>query len=216
MSLHLNRVVCIFSTTLMLLVAEQAMAVPIALYTAGGGTDRTGQNFSLGSTFTVGSKNAIVSALGVYDATGTALAFSTPVEIWDSSGTPVASATVNSGTTDTNHFSYASISPVTLTAGQTYTIAAFYSTSNTAHLLDHDGSPGTSTNFNSYGARYSNTTGSLNWTTVTTTGTAYIGPNLLFTVPEPATLSLVSGGLLLLVGGLSLKQRRLMELESFN
>ena len=112
------------------------------------------------------------------------------------------------GTTDTNHFSYASITPITLLAGQSYTIGAFYSASNTAHLLDHDGTPGTSADFNTYIARFSNTTGSLTDPTGGTSGAAYIGPNMLYTVPEPATLLLLSGGLALVAGRLGLRMRR--------
>jgi hypothetical protein len=67
-----------------------------------------------------------VSALGYYDAGGDGLAVSHNVGLFDSVGTLLVSATVNAGTMEPliDNFRYVSISPLSLTAGALYTIAA--------------------------------------------------------------------------------------------
>jgi hypothetical protein len=186
-----------------LMAAGRATAGPLALFTSSGtGTIRTGDGFTLGGQFTVGSQNAVVSSLGVFDSTGSSLAAATPVDIWDSSQNVVASAIVPQGTTDANQFSYVAITPVTLLAGQTYTIGAYYSSSaDPAQLHDHSASPGQSPDFNNYTARFSSSA-SAGVITIPTGGAGsgvYLGPNMIYTVPEPATLWLSGAGLLMLL-----------------
>ncbi len=195
-------IIWVLSTALGLSAAGRVAAGPIALFTSpGSGALRTGDGFTLGSKFTVGSNNAIVSSLGVFDSTGVALAAATPVDIWDSVGSVVAAATVPQGTADLNQFAYVSISPVTLLAGHSYTLGAYYSSSaDPAQLRDHSSTPGTSPDFNSYLAAFtgSNTVGSISDPTGTTSGVAYIGPDFLYVVPEPSTLLLLASGFLLI------------------
>src|SRR5258708_6441475 len=99
--------------------ARTAQASDPLVISAGTGTLRTGDGFTLGTRFTVGAKDASVSALGVWDGAnsggsiGDGLVFSKAVAIWDSSGTMVASATVPSGTAGflVGEFRYIAISP---------------------------------------------------------------------------------------------------------
>lgn len=87
--------------------------------------------FVLGNSFTVGANDLEVTALGYYDftvggGTGDGLTDTHDVGIYNSSGSLIASVTVPSGTVGTllGDYRYASLaSTVTLTAGQTYTLA---------------------------------------------------------------------------------------------
>jgi hypothetical protein len=93
---------------------------------------------SIGWSFTVGAANVTVTALGVLDPGGAALASSHEIGLWNSTGTTLlADATVPSGTGGTlmNNYSYTSISPVILNAGATYVVGAFYPTGNTDQII---------------------------------------------------------------------------------
>jgi hypothetical protein len=73
-------------------------------------------------------QSVTVTALGVYDSTGTGLIDSHQVGIWDSGGNLLMFATVPAGTAGTlqNNFWYTPIPIFGLPAGETFTIAAFY------------------------------------------------------------------------------------------
>jgi len=79
---------------------------------------------SFGDTFTP-TANITVTALGFYDVSGGGLIDSHNVGIFNSAGTLLSDATVPSGTGGTlvDSFRYESISPLSLTAGDTYTLA---------------------------------------------------------------------------------------------
>ena len=224
MSKHLTRAnagTCVVTGILMFLVAGNLAAVqptsPLLL-SSGTGTVRTGDGFSLGTTFTVGSADQTILDLGVFDganppggSVGDGLLSSIPVGLFDSAGNLIASATVPSGTGATllNGFRYVSITPISLTSGNTYTLAAYYSSSDADTLLDQGGSPSTSTAFQNYLAAFtgSNSVGSLSFPTGHTNGVAYVGPNLEFAVPEPAASLMTLGGLCLF-GIRSARRRR--------
>jgi len=205
-----SRVWITASLFIFLIAAGVASAQNTLLLDAGTGGIRTGDGFSLGTTFTVGSTNEFVLALGVWDGAngmngsiGDGLQSSIPVGIFDSSGTLLTSITIPSGTSATlfNGFRYVPITPLDLIAGQTYTLAAYYSSSDLDILHDQGGSPSTSSDFNTYLGAFtgSNTVGSLSFPTGHTGGTAYVGPNFQYSaVPEPATSLLMLSGFSLL------------------
>jgi len=170
------------------LLASQGLAATFVV-APDSGSLRTGDGFTLGSSFTVGSSNALVTSLGAWDNGSDGLNFAKPVAIWDSSGNMIASATVGSGTAGTlvGEFRYASIPPVTLTAGQQYTVGVYYSATDPDQLHDHTGAPTMSSDFTGYVATFtgSNTVGSISKPTGGTTGAAYIGPSFQYVVPEP-------------------------------
>src|ERR1700730_11060253 len=178
------------------------------LLDAGTGNIRTVGGFSFWRTFRVGFTNEFVLALGVWDgangmngSVGDGLQSSIPVGLFDSSGTLLASTTIPSGTTATllNGFRYVSIAPVNLLSGNTYTLAAYYSSSDPDILHDQGGSPSTSSDFTNYLGAFTgrNDVGSLSFPTGHTNGTAYVGPNFQYssTVPEPMTSLMVLSGL---------------------
>ena len=185
--------------------ALMSLSLASTLFTsAGGGSLRNGDDFTLGTSFTVNAAGIIVTNLGVYDVGG-AFGSDHQVALWDHSAgdTQVASATVLASSTNAGTpagFIYVAISPVALVSGHVYYLGAFYPSatfgSGGDQLLDHDGAPGTDPNFGSFSARF-DTSGAFAEPTGGASGTAYIGPNFQFTVaPEPAAVGLTCAGLL--------------------
>jgi hypothetical protein len=80
---------------------------------------------TLGNVFTP-TTNIAITSLGFFDYRDDGLGEIHQVGIFDNSGTLLASAFIPSGKEGNlvDHFRYADITPITLTAGQTYTVAA--------------------------------------------------------------------------------------------
>ena len=165
--------------------------------------------FTLGFQFAVGSTPKLLASLGVFDSGRDGLATSHAIGIWNSAGTLLASGVVPAGTAGRleNQFRYIDITPITLLAGQTYTIGALYDTGTEPLLF-----PGDATGFATDpsitflqsrfagGPTLTNPTGSVG------TLPAYFGPNgIIAAVPEPLSV-LVFGGLLA-AGGLAVRRR---------
>ncbi|MBN9420580.1 MAG: DUF4082 domain-containing protein [Candidatus Eremiobacteraeota bacterium] len=114
--------------TFALLAASSAIAVPVLTLPETNGNTQAIANTTAGWSFTV-NQTIQVTALGLFDdASVTGLTDSHQIGIWDSSSALIASATVPSGTAATlvSNFRYVSIAPVTLLAGQVYTIGASF------------------------------------------------------------------------------------------
>ena len=94
-------------------------------YASGGATANT-TVFEMGIEFTVNT-DVVVNALGAYDMNSDGLAAATPVTIWDNGGGVVAQVTVPAGTTPylDNEMRYEAITPVILSAGNTYRISSY-------------------------------------------------------------------------------------------
>ncbi|HLG84923.1 MAG TPA: autotransporter domain-containing protein [Bradyrhizobium sp.] len=115
----------------------------VAAIQSANGPPESWQNFggpsdsaTAGWSFTVGSTRAIVTNLGVYDPSAGGLASAVTVGLWSSTGTLLASVTVPAGTAATSgSYLYVSISPVVLSAGQTYVIGGYYSGGSTDPIL---------------------------------------------------------------------------------
>lgn len=176
------------------------------------GTQLGNGPFTLGSVFTTNSAITVTS-LGVFDDSQDGLGESHEVGLWDGVGNLLASTTVQSGTVDplTAQFRYASIAPVTLASGETYTIGAVWNNNIDSLLGSGLGDPtGFSTDpaISFVDSQYvlgglladPNTSGG---------GTGYFGPNFQFTtanaVPELGTGASLAG--LLCAGSLSLWAR---------
>lgn len=180
-----------------------------------------GANDGTGYRFTVGATPLAVTRLGMFDAMfGTidpqGLRESHQIGLWNSSGTLLASVTVGAGTSVplTGAFRYVSLATqVLLNPGQTYTIAAHYTTPGTTSGV----SPGDFLrviwgtaipnalspliSFNG-GVYYSNPGASpnLQFPTEVDPFTAYVSANAEFiAVPVPAGISLASLGIACLV-----------------
>ena len=83
---------------------------------------------TVGWSFSIGSQDISVTGLGVLDINGSGLANSHEIGIWDSSQNLLTSVNVPAGTAATldSNYRFVTITPVTLTAGKTYVIGAFY------------------------------------------------------------------------------------------
>jgi hypothetical protein len=133
--------------------------------------------------------NAItVGALGVFqDATEIGLADSYAVGLWSSSGTLLADATVASGTAAplVDQFRYATVTPVTLAAGQYYYVGALYPDGNDPLVFPDDATdltngPGITFDGATYAAGASLTAPTSHIGTY-----GYFGPNIEELVPTP-------------------------------
>jgi len=133
------------------------------------------------------------------------------VGLWDQSGSLLASTTVSSNDPIVNLTHYDSITPVTLTAGQTYYLGAYAVNGGTTVVVGEDppgigGFATTSSQIQLLTAVLSTNSGfSFPNTIAGDPGSALFGPNFQFTVvPEPSIAALA------IVGGSALFSRSLI------
>jgi hypothetical protein len=153
-----------------------------------------------------------VTALGAFDyivpATGVV-----DVGLWDATGTLLASGTVSAASTSVNQSLYESITPVMLTAGQTYYLAAY----SAASFQFYDAGPDANPSYGNVTMSPEIQLGVIAYTPnagfafpSTTEGShddAIIAPNFQFdVVPEPSTVCLLGGGSIIL---LTMRRRRI-------
>jgi Domain of unknown function (DUF4082) len=146
-----------------------------------------------------------VTALGAFDyivpPTGVL-----DVGLWDATGTLLASGTVSAASPSVNQSLYESITPVMLTAGQTYYLAAY----SAAPFQFYDAGPDANPSYGNVtmspeiqlgAVAYSPNAGfAFPSTTEGSHDDAIIAPNFQFeAVPEPSTFYLLSGGSIILL-----------------
>lgn len=156
----------------------------------------TDQPLTVGFTFTTNNAFA-VSSLGWYDATGNGFLSPHTVGIFDANGNLLSSTTLVTGTSDplNGSFRYQSIAPVTLEAGNAYTLAGTTGGSLDPWTVNDDVS-GFSVNsaftVGPNAARFTYGSGLVDPADHFSDYRVYSGPNLAGTpVPEPATLLLL-------------------------
>jgi hypothetical protein len=160
-------------------------------------------SFTYGWTFQTNS-DLVVTNLGLWDWDGLGLYHSHPVGLWNSSQQLLASATVPAGMDGAlvNDFRYVPITPVELSANETYYLGALYLRTEMDCLFI---ATPAGTGNNSYAmdpALSAPVSGSTRGSTLTCP-TPYpsppdaviLGPNFLFhAVPEPSSLVLLAAG----------------------
>jgi hypothetical protein len=177
------------AATALLAVAPVAMGQAVTGYTGGtqwalyhGGS--TGD--VVGFRFTV-ANSVQVSDLGVWNqdtaAGGAGLTSSHQVGIWDASQALIASATVTTAGTVNGAWTYASITPVVLNPGQTYTIGALYTGTDNDQYLSACSSMTTAAGVTFVQSVYP-ASGSLGFAYPAGNSTSFgrFGPNFLFSV----------------------------------
>lgn len=190
------------------LVAQLGFADSLYTFSSVSSTYTENRSLSLGFVFTANS-TFNVGTLGWFDATGTGFQSSHTVGIYDANRDLLTSITLADGTSDPlrNGFRYHAITPITLQAGATYTLAGttealnaytandFVSgfTVNPAFTIGCDAA------FYSVSSTLVDPAGDLQYSDYR----AYSGPNLEGTIastdaPEPSAILLLSMGMLVL------------------
>jgi hypothetical protein len=180
----------------------------VAVQSYSGGFESTSPaDSNYGWTFTVGASSLSVSQLGLLDLGSSGFADAHKVGIWDSAGSLVTSVDFAAGETGTlnNGFRYLAVaSPVTLQAGQTYSIGNWSSGGSDSYLANTTATYSSDINF--VGASIA-PGGGFTAPNEVHSGLNYgaYGPNLEYTsitpVPEPQEYATVCGiGLLAFAG----------------
>jgi hypothetical protein len=172
----------------------------------------SGQSAAVGWSFQVLGSDLDVASVGVFDDQN-GLQDAHEVGIWDSSQTLLVDVTAPAGTSGTliDGYRYIDISPITLTAGDTYFIAAFYpakfsTTAPQDHVLANS-----SQTYD--GVEFLNSVQTLQGTGIpfgfpnqnAAVNEGVFGPNFQFTTavtatPEPSTVCAAGAAMLLLAG----------------
>lgn len=159
-----------------------------------------GYSVNLGMVFTANS-NITVDGVGVYAIPG--LTTNSTVAIYDSTGNLLGEAVVSPSDSVVNGYYYAGLAPLTLTAGDQYTVVEFAAGGVWAYGAAPTTDP--SITFDSQDYLYSE---SLGFPTLTYNSAGpYYGPDFFIdpptpntAVPEPSTLLLFCTGLLAIAG----------------
>jgi len=165
--------------------------------------------------------NLSIDHLGLYDNGDVALSSSHPVELWDSNYNLLAQVTIPSGV-GANYLSgytYQALgTPVTLNAGATYYVGAYYPSGCGDEILVTGTTQQFNTNLtflNPQQTSFDSTQTSIAFPSIANspTGTykeGWFGPTLEFTttvIPEPSTNALLTLSLVVLMVGSQRKQR---------
>ena len=159
----------------------------------------SGGNITVGYDFTVGSSAIELTALGIWDWNQDGLAEAHSVSLWDTAGNLLANTLISAGTVNplVGEFRYATIIPITLSAGTTYVLGAGY--------VDHSADPfianvsGDQATFDPAVSpgNYRRTTGFAFPNDTSVGPGSAVGPNAQFSlangVPEPGSTALLLG-----------------------
>jgi hypothetical protein len=182
---------------LVAMMATSALASLALDFTSSSNSFSPSTQYSLGFSFSP-KVSVNVTALGYFDADANGLVTSHPVGIYDANGNLLAFTTVSTTDPLTSWFRFHDITPLTLEANQTYVIAG-YTSNQDNYTWDPEGFT-TDSNINFLSDRYIGSL-SLAFPTSSSGVTGYFGPNFLVSaVPVPPTVILLGSGLLSLAG----------------
>jgi hypothetical protein len=173
-------------------VANAAVIDPQLFYSQNTGESLGNPPFTLGWDFTA-NKSLSVNALGFFDDSQDGLTDSHDIGLWDSSGNLLANTTVTTTDPLTNQWRYSAVSPVTLTAGDTYYVGALYLDGNDPNVFAGDSGVVTTTANITYLESMYEASSTLSFPTSSVSGgPGYFGPNFSApAVPEPSTWAMM-------------------------
>jgi hypothetical protein len=162
------------------------------------------QTVTLGNLFTVADESIIITALGLLDDGTAGLNQNHSVGLWTTSGSLLASVDFSPGLDgfENNGFIYQNLaSQVVLQPGVSYVLGASYQDNSTDGVYINSSSQyeiwSPAVSFNGVG-RYTAQGAGFTFPSYQVYGQSYVGPNALFTIPEPATLFLLGLGAVIL------------------
>ncbi|MGV3664316.1 MAG: DUF4082 domain-containing protein [Prosthecobacter sp.] len=167
----------------------------------------SGPDIVWGYDFTVGAQGITVQALGMYDDNFNGLGHSHQAGLWDQAGTLLATVTLDASSYLGGYYRYTDlVSPVTLTAGQNYTLGLTYWWSDNDDFRTANVGSGPQPTFApeiTMGGQWSARSDTLVKPTTTETEPVYfLGANAIFSpVPEPSSLFLIGVSALVVMGG---------------
>ena len=168
-------------------------------------------NQTIGWSFTA-NNDISVTDLGVYDTTpATRLGQSHQVGIFSITGTLLGSTTVQTNSPLTGSFRYASVTPFTLTAGQTYLLGEAITSPFSDVYFTGSGTTTTDPAITFGQAAVSGSSSGFAAPTTLNSAAGRFGPNFKFTsaapaVPEPGSIALLTG--MTLTGAAFLRRRK--------
>ena len=190
-------------------VGRPVAADPVVQFTGGMEQPAFGGPTTLGWSFTVGSSPITIGGLGIFDIGANGLAESHMVGLWNSGGTLLASASIDSAGTHVASTSSAGdwlftalSSSVQLTTGD-YVVGAFYAASSPDHFMGGNANPSTISGV-TFGQGQAAAGSSLKFPAPSDQLAGFFGPNLFAgavptpPVPEPKTYAMLMAGLVLL------------------
>jgi hypothetical protein len=162
------------------------------------------QTETLGNLFTVADNSITITALGLLDDGTAGLNQNHSVGLWTTSGSLLARVDFSPGLDgfENNGFIYQNLaSQVVLLPGVSYVLGASYQDNSTDGVYINSSSQyetwSPAVSFNGAG-RYTAQGAGFTFPSYQVNGMSYIGPNALFTIPEPATLLLFGFGAVML------------------
>ena len=178
-----------------LTLASARMQADTAITSVSGFSIGANSQITFGYNFTVGATSLTATALGMFNNGDVSFGDSHQVGIWDSVGTLLGEVTVPSGmpTNYAGDFAYAGLSsPITLTAGDTYTVGAFFPSTADTVPVSSTVTFNPDITLNSYDFAH----GSSLTIPTTVNGNAIPAANIqVSAVPEPSTWALFGMGI---------------------
>lgn len=195
----------VFSTLGMIAIQATANAGSSAFIPQTSALSVQGGHYDLGVLFTA-DENLTVDALGIYNTPG--FTGGETVTMYDSGGNVLASAFVTDAGALVDGYFWAPIAPIALSAGEQYTVSAFYATNPDSYLYGPP-LPAFDPRITFDGTRYD--AGSLKWPTLVDPGLPfYYGPNFSIVdsaVPDAGASSTLMA--LAVLGLFALQSKRL-------
>lgn len=157
---------------------------------SGSGDLFSGDSVTVGSLFTIGVNPITVTALGLFESSSNGLAQAHSIGLWTAAGSLLATVSFLPGTNSIslNGFLYQSLATqYVLPAGTSWVLGAYYpsGTSDLVYANDSSQSESWSSVAQFNNGRYTASGAGFVFPSLNVHGLSYVGPNILYAVPEP-------------------------------